>query len=436
MSKGNMFLGYARGKVGSVVFYRANGQQVTRARAEVISNPKSISQREQRAIFSSVAKMAAVLRPIIDHSWQNINGQTESMRHFRRLALSALRESYQAGELVNLSSRNHMSFVPNNVPVSSGILPSIFNHVRIIGNAPVGIVGGYGNIVTSATGTLSFADLRERIPGLQPGDQLTLLRINLVSGSYQSDVYASSFTYDRVVLSPIVNDADPVLSAAGFNESYVDMVRTTNLAMLKTISGNFDGGLRQIIGVDGMSDGDALGTVAFAVIHSRATDTGWIYSSQNLVLYGGYTNNTLVLDSYAQAISQTVSQDYLDQAVSDGAAEGISGPYMQIDYEDEYTVIRPGGTSALPDVLYNNYSVISVVAYGTTENPIVSLNLAGDIADGNYQQIGIKKGNTASLEFRLTDDGNFVGTYQIWATFRDAQRALLNFNVVAEEPEP
>lgn len=56
MSKGNMLLGHARGKVGSLVFSRLKGQQVTRARNFSPANPRTSSQMYQRALFTDAVK--------------------------------------------------------------------------------------------------------------------------------------------------------------------------------------------------------------------------------------------------------------------------------------------------------------------------------------------------------------------------------------------
>lgn len=56
MSKGNMLLGYARGKVGDVVFSRLKGQQITKARNRKPNNPRTNSQMTQRALFISAVK--------------------------------------------------------------------------------------------------------------------------------------------------------------------------------------------------------------------------------------------------------------------------------------------------------------------------------------------------------------------------------------------
>lgn len=48
MAKGNMLLGYARGKVGSLVFARRKGEQITRTRNTAPTNPRTNAQMAQR----------------------------------------------------------------------------------------------------------------------------------------------------------------------------------------------------------------------------------------------------------------------------------------------------------------------------------------------------------------------------------------------------
>ena len=57
MSKGNMFLGYARGKVGSLVFARRNGEQVTRAYNGAPKDAKSVSQGKQRSSITNIVRL-------------------------------------------------------------------------------------------------------------------------------------------------------------------------------------------------------------------------------------------------------------------------------------------------------------------------------------------------------------------------------------------
>lgn len=53
MSKGNLFLGKARGKVGSVVFSTLKGQQIARSYNANPNNPRSINQMAQRVLLGA-----------------------------------------------------------------------------------------------------------------------------------------------------------------------------------------------------------------------------------------------------------------------------------------------------------------------------------------------------------------------------------------------
>lgn len=56
MAKGNFLLGYARGKVGSLVFSRVKGQMVTKPRNTNPNNPKTLAQCYSRARFAAAVK--------------------------------------------------------------------------------------------------------------------------------------------------------------------------------------------------------------------------------------------------------------------------------------------------------------------------------------------------------------------------------------------
>lgn len=56
MSKGNMFVGSAKGKVGNLVLYTRMGSQITRAYQSTVKNPKTSGQMLQRAKFSNAVK--------------------------------------------------------------------------------------------------------------------------------------------------------------------------------------------------------------------------------------------------------------------------------------------------------------------------------------------------------------------------------------------
>ena len=56
MSKGNMFINKAAGKVGNLVLYTRSGEQVMRAYQDKVKNPRTLEQVMQRAKFANAVK--------------------------------------------------------------------------------------------------------------------------------------------------------------------------------------------------------------------------------------------------------------------------------------------------------------------------------------------------------------------------------------------
>ena len=92
MAKGNMFLGMARGKVGDVVFYRADGQQLSRVRNRNPRNPRTNAQLYQRAIMATVGQAYTAGKAIFDHSFQGYSTGAQCQRRFLSLNAKMLRQ--------------------------------------------------------------------------------------------------------------------------------------------------------------------------------------------------------------------------------------------------------------------------------------------------------------------------------------------------------
>lgn len=92
MAKGNMFLGMARGKVGDVVFYRADGQQLSRVRNRNPRNPRTNPQLFQRAIMATVVQAYTAGKSIFDHSFQGYSVGAQNQREFLKRNAKMLRE--------------------------------------------------------------------------------------------------------------------------------------------------------------------------------------------------------------------------------------------------------------------------------------------------------------------------------------------------------
>ena len=78
---------YIRGRVGSDVYSigrdaKGKKQQIVRSLAESVANPQTQSQMKGRMIMSTIAQALAVLRPIVDHSFDNVVGARANLAEF------------------------------------------------------------------------------------------------------------------------------------------------------------------------------------------------------------------------------------------------------------------------------------------------------------------------------------------------------------------
>ena len=125
MAKGNLFLSQARGKVGSVVFYRKDGEQVSRVYTSQVKNPKSSAQNLQRAIFYSVSRMAAGAKYLVEQGQEGIATGAKSRQAFVKKALNDLRTRVLAGDpsVLNVKGNPYMQPIP--VSLTNGSLPTV-----------------------------------------------------------------------------------------------------------------------------------------------------------------------------------------------------------------------------------------------------------------------------------------------------------------------
>lgn len=212
MSKGNMFLGHARGKVGSVVFSRQNGKQITRSRAEVIKNPRTYAQFIQRVFLNTCSQAYSYAKPIVDHSFQGKSAGQECMSEFMKKNLEYLRQ-----RVAQLTDEGvSMDTIYNFVPVgASGLYPGRW--IIANGQLPqvIPTIGAY----TTFGSAKAIMELPENTYqsvidkyGLQRGDQLTFVTVE-----YPVDGSQFYLNYCRVILDPREEDG----TAAALDTEFV-----------------------------------------------------------------------------------------------------------------------------------------------------------------------------------------------------------------------
>lgn len=331
MSKGNMLLGHARGKVGSLVFSRANGQQITRARAEVVKNPQTDAQVIQRILLNTVSQAYSRMSAICDHSFEGIKVGQDSMSYFMKTNLNALRaEIAEQGSIDTdavFATPIGQSFMASNAyMISKGSLDAV-NPTSVANNG-----------MTFNIGTGSYQAVINAY-GLQRGDQLTFCIVRMDAQN------VVSFKFARIILDPKNDDGtDAPLSSQLFVEGSVNKPNPKNEVADFTFS-NVGGSWLISAGYD---------TIAGCIIASRQKDDGtWMRSTSSLVPNALKTVGMSVADALEDFRSggiDVVNPKYLNNASKGGAAvAGASANTYTINVSSEtpsFGTVTGGGEVA------------------------------------------------------------------------------------------
>ena len=419
MARGNLLLGKAKGKLGSVVFAQANGEQITRSKPESVKNPKSRGQNTQRAILATIAKEAALLSPIVDHSFANIKYGSDSVRYFRKINLGILRNlvlNAQPSDY-NLTAKGG-SAVPNYLKVSEGSLPAFSSSVD------EGAVTFYeNNNYLPEDDDITVGTFKQSYPNLQGGDQLTLVKIVKTAGSLAKGDAIFALKVNRIVFAPNAFDDDDakIMTGGVLNESLLDLTKTTDTEMLT----NVDGGAGHGLGFTASSDN----TYVAALILSRKVNGKWQRSTQFLEVcqVEDTADNAAAIASYGATASVNAQNEYLNQAEQTTGKKGVSGSYgsfySQIgDTENDLSSLHAGETKSINIAAAANSEILLTCSgFGTADNPIVKT----EIIKGNEI---LKKGQKyCEWLFKLTAET--AGSYKGRVEFRDGTKAEITWNV-------
>ena len=291
MSKGNMFLGFARGKVGDVVFTRVDGEQVTRVRNRSPKNPRTPRQGVQRSILKTISQAYSALNLICDHSFEGYATGTPNQSRFAKINIDMLRTQVLAN--VNLSDDQSIldatitNFSPalisnpvlNAYRVSEGSLPQL--GVRWSANNPQLSVNG---VTLGANAT--YQNVVDAL-GAERGDQLTFMFVYGDDVLEQDAGTITGFEVSRVILEPANGNMSTIFLAANEVNS-PNEANSGRLWLDQGEVGYLDFGPTS---AGGGTTGGARIVMACAVILSRRYAGNWRRSTQNLVLRSNATND-------------------------------------------------------------------------------------------------------------------------------------------------
>lgn len=327
MSKGNLFLGMASGSVGDITMYRANGEQITRARNRHPRNPQTQLQLLSRVVLVTTQRAYSLFSDITDHSFQGRSQGTESQARFTQLNVGMFRNlladtiaSMERGEEgvaytdANYNSRD--SFLPEFNPyiLSEGTLSPV----------PVTFSNGFYSVpFVGDPETITYAQGAAAL-GCNVGDQLTFCFITIDDRDYTGSI--NGFSYARVILSP--GSGDPSAALFTVNASNQIVINDPNPANQGSIGFSYQSNQLRFaptaaLATAALPAGTADAIAGATVIKSRRLGDLWQRSSQALVLrpYATGTGNLqrdhgtdLILDAMASYVTNSGSSLYLNQA--------------------------------------------------------------------------------------------------------------------------
>lgn len=320
MSKGNLLLGFARGKVGDLVFFRQAGEQITRARNTSPKNPQTALQLLQRVVMKTNAQAFSLLQDICNHSFQGLSGVTPNQSRFSRLNVALLR-SYLAEEINSGDPGIIAASLKTNFSTKDSSLAQLNPYIISEGTiAPLSYYMDYGPIalVCGTTAPTSYADVISGL-GLQRGDQLTFIGLS-VDDTKSSGVF-NSVKIARVILEPAGGDLSVDFRST---DGTINDPNPRNEGDVRiAIEASSEEG-RILIDFPSIStsSGQVNTMAAGAVIASRLSGSIWQRSTQQLALRPAsgstsFSNNQQVNtlgDAVLSFVSEANSTLYLNQA--------------------------------------------------------------------------------------------------------------------------
>lgn len=313
MSKGNVFLGMARGAVGDVVFSRLKGQQVTRARNRQPANPRTSSQMYQRALFTDAVKFfTRGRRNLFQFAFENKKENESDYNAF-------MRENAKRGVVISKAAFDNYGYPAlGNFILSKGTLPPSGGILFSTGMQMEKTVSATTTPATTTLGDLS----RAFIDGVDflDGDILTFVSIVVNDNTNVPSVDGEGGNTQWIInqiqldasstqpLSDYELTASAVEPSQGF--SIVEVHQTIDIILNTSI-------------------------VAGAVIHSRNTANGVRVSTEELALNSVATTaiEAARQRSYIDAVVESWRITQQAPVVSEAVMQGSIAQSIAADFE-------------------------------------------------------------------------------------------------------
>lgn len=329
MAKHNLFLGQARGKVGSVVFSRLNGVQIARAYNPSPKNPKSWAQATQRAAFASISQYYKVFRYLIEQGQQGIKVGQPSIQDWQSRTIKQLTSQIGSTRMVlNAKGIQYPQLLP--ISLTNGSLPSLSYDIRgsmnSAGDTHYGLCLTFNGryTTTEALAAMTLGDVYAMTPGLQRGFQLTFALLGWSIDLDMFDYYNRAFAamWAQYVIAEDADETLPFFVAVEGDANHVQInpaiitsswgERFTPRWSLRVMDNT---AVAYLDAPEYVTDGSG-GIVAGCCITSYYNGSTWARSTSPMAISNdfGTIDQTEVIATYQRASKSTSSDLYLNQA--------------------------------------------------------------------------------------------------------------------------
>lgn len=330
--KGNLFLGFGRGKVGDVVFSRADGEQIARARNRQPKNPQTPLQLLQRVCMKTTSLAYSFMQEICNHSFQGASEGTGSQARFVKANIDYFR-NLLALEINSGDPEDILECTECNFSGRNAKLPAFNPYIVSEGSLTVMKAAWNGSVKGFSSGlelevpppdtplTQTYQQVCDS-NGLQKGDQLTFLMLS-IDDTDEIGVF-NGFKFARIILEPSDGDMSKVFLTGNAPNYAINDPNPKNEGLVNI---QIDGSQLVFSCSAFSSNPGASNTLAAgATIVSRLVGSTWQRSNSKLVLRPDTVSATSPLstnhavdmlgDAIYSFMNDATSTLYLNQAES------------------------------------------------------------------------------------------------------------------------
>ena len=360
MAKGNIILGYLRGSIGDITFFRAKGQQLSRARNRAPANPRTVAQMDQRAKMACAVKFyTQVGTNFFKYAFE---GKKDKESYFNAFVKNNI---LLGGYIGKQASRVYDFPALGAWQISSGTLPEI---TAPFPQSVRGVVFSVGTV--SGTPLTTISDLSKALivsdsSRWRDGDILTCLcycatnysTLPTISTDQGNRAYTAVW---QIRLSTSNKDTLPALEFPLLEMSFECVLNSDGLSFIGSTGSEYTNNL-----------------YCFGLIHSRNTANGLRVSSSTMVAPQSpdlLSVVSLPSGSYYNAV--IADWQATDEAVLQGGLSAVYAPSPP----------TPG-------------EVVGAYAYNSQDKVWVDSALGG-------QSLGTKTGGTLTLRLKCVNGAN------------------------------